>query len=342
MRADPGGAGPFAVSIETDDLDEAREVCGDHLYPRTLRLLDGPARLAARFSFLHMASLTVADVRYGAEIAGECGELGSYHVNVPVAGSFTARHGGRQIHANPGRAGVYRPGGRNILRRSSADCRLLAVKVDPAVLEGQLAAYLDAPVRGPLRLASELDLRAPPGRSCADLIRLLGDEINNPTGLVYQPIVAAPLEECLLMSLLYAVDHQYSGVLRRPEGRSAGRHIARVVAVIHEEPERPHTIAALARIAEMSPRSLQYEFHRQVGVPPMAYVRQVRLVRAHAELLAADPDQTTVAEIARRWGFPTTGRFAARYRARFGTPPSRTLRGRAGRARRRSGEQIGE
>jgi AraC-like DNA-binding protein len=327
MRPDPRGAGPFSVSIETDDLDEAREVCGHHLYPRTLRLVDRPARLSARFSFLHMGGLTVADVSYGAEIAGECGDLGSYHVNVPLAGWFTARHGSRRIDGNTSKAGVYRPGGRNILRRSSADCRLLAVKVETAVLEAQLAAFLDAPVRGPLRLASELDLRAAPGRGCGDLIRLIGAEINNPTGLVYEPIVAAPLEECLLMSLLYAVDHQYSSDLRYSGGCSAGRHIPRAVEAIHGEPERPYTIAALAQIADMSPRLLRAEFHRQVGVPPMAYVRQVRLARAHAELLAADPDETTVAEVARRWGFPRASRFAARYRARFGVPPSQTLHG---------------
>ena len=325
MRPGPPGTGPFAVSIETADLDEAREVCGHHLYPRTLRLVGRPARLAARFSFLHMGGLTVADVRYGAEIAGECGELGSYHVNVPLAGWFAARHNGRQIHGNTSRAGVYRPGGRNILRRSSADCHLLAVKVETAVLEGQLAAFMDAPVRGPLRLASELDLRGAPGRGYADVIRLIGAEIRNPTGLVYQPIVAAPLEEYLLMSLLYAVDHQYSSVLHRPEGRSAGRLVTRAIEAIHGEPQRPYTIATLAQIADLSPRSLRYEFHRQVGVPAMAYVRQVRLARAHAELRAADPDQTTVAEVARRWGFPRAGRFAARYRARYGVPPSRTL-----------------
>jgi AraC-like DNA-binding protein len=334
MTADPLGTGPFAVSIETGDLDQAREVCGHHLYPRTLRLVGRPERLAARFAFLHMGGLTVADVKYGAEIAGECGELGSYHVNVPLAGWFTARHGGRQIHGNPSRAGVYRPGGRNVLRHSSADCRLLAVKVETAVLEGQLAAFMDAPVRGPLRLAGELDLRAAPGRDCANLIRLIGAEINNPTGLVYHPIVAAPLEECLLMSLLYAVDHQYSDVLRRPDGFSAGRRIARAVDAIHGEPQRPYTVAALAQIADLSPRSLRYEFHRQVGVPPMAYVRQVRLARAHADLVAADPAETTVAEVARRWGFPTAVRFAARYRAHYGATPSQTLHGTYQRVRR--------
>jgi AraC-like DNA-binding protein len=325
MRPDPR-AEPFAVAIETDDLDEAREICGHHLYPRTLRLVDRPARLAARFSFLHMGSLTVADVRYGTAIAGDCGELGSYHINVPLTGWFTARQGSRQIHGTTSRAGVYRPGGRNVLRRASADCRLLAVKVETPVLEGQLAAFMDAPVRGPLRLATELDMRTPHGRSCADLIRLLGAEIANPTGLIYQPIAAAPLQECLLMSLLYAVDHQYSNVLHYPDGPSGGRHLARAVEAIHGEPDRPYTIATLAQIAGLSPRGLRYEFHRQVGISPMAYVRQVRLTRAHADLLAADPDETTVAEVARRWGFPGAGRFAAGYRARFGVPPSQTLR----------------
>jgi AraC-like DNA-binding protein len=134
------------------------------------------------------------------------------------------------------------------------------------------------------------------------------------------------LEESLLMSVLYAVDHQYSSALHDPEAHSAGRHIARAVEAIHGEPDRPYTIAALAQIADMSSHSLRYEFHRQVGMPPMAYVRHVRLTRAHADLLAADPDETTVADIARRWGFPRAGRFAARYRAHFGVPPSQTLR----------------
>ena len=139
------GAKPFAVSVETSDLDEAREVCGEHMYPRTLRVVDRPARLAARFAFLHLGGLTLADVRYGAEIAGDCGELGSYHVNLPLAGTFAAAHDGRSINGTTSRAGVYRPVGTNVLLSSSADCHLLALKVDTTVLEAKLAALLDNP-----------------------------------------------------------------------------------------------------------------------------------------------------------------------------------------------------
>jgi AraC-like DNA-binding protein len=170
-------------------------------------------------------------------------------------------------------------------------------------------------------------VRRAPGRGCAQLIRFLGAEIDNPTGLIYHPIVAAPLKESLLISLLYAVGHQYQDVLHRPESRCPRRRIKRAIDAIHAEPQRPYTLAALAEIAEVSLRCLQREFHRQVGLPPMAYLRKVRMARAHAELLGADPAETSVTDVARRWGFARPGRFTLRYLARYGATPAETLRG---------------
>ena len=62
----------------------------------------------------------------------------------------------------------------------------------------------------------------------------------------------------------------------------------------------------------------------------MAYLRQVRLQRADADLRAASGTPLAagrgVASIASRWGFTNFGRFAAAYRARYGHAPSETLR----------------
>jgi transcriptional regulator GlxA family with amidase domain len=57
----------------------------------------------------------------------------------------------------------------------------------------------------------------------------------------------------------------------------------------------------------------------------MAYLRQVRLQRADADLRAADGSDRGVASIASRWGFTNFGRFAAAYRERYGHTPSETL-----------------
>ena len=76
----------------------------------------------------------------------------------------------------------------------------------------------------------------------------------------------------------------------------------------------------------VSARSLQDGFQRSIGVPPMRYLRNVRLDRVHDDLLAAGPDEATVSQVAGRWGFLHLSRFAAAYRERFGQSPSQTLR----------------
>jgi transcriptional regulator GlxA family with amidase domain len=70
---------------------------------------------------------------------------------------------------------------------------------------------------------------------------------------------------------------------------------------------------------------------RHMGMSPMTYLRQVRLRRAHHELLGSDPSVETVASIAKRWGYTNPGRFAAAHAARYGETPAATLR-RAGAA----------
>ena len=63
--------------------------------------------------------------------------------------------------------------------------------------------------------------------------------------------------------------------------------------------------------------------------PQVRLVVEERMVReeAHAALRDADPgDDITVTEVALRFGFAHTGRFAAAYRRRYGQAPSATLR----------------
>lgn len=63
----------------------------------------------------------------------------------------------------------------------------------------------------------------------------------------------------------------------------------------------------------------------------MAYLREVRLSRAHQSLLESDPLATSVASIAHHWGFGNLGRFAAAHTARYNEPPAATLRRRVSR-----------
>ena len=72
---------------------------------------------------------------------------------------------------------------------------------------------------------------------------------------------------------------------------------------------------------------MQYAFAEKYGISPKAYIRAIRLNKARKELLASDPAQFKVADIANRFGFWHMGQFAADYRRHFGELPSKTLSG---------------
>jgi len=111
-------------------------------------------------------------------------------------------------------------------------------------------------------------------------------------------------------------------VLRRP---SAFRTRVALDFLQHHAHE-PITPADAARAAGLHTRTLQQATQRHLGISPSVYLRDVRLDRAHHDLVAGDPCSTTVAAVAREWGFGNLGRFASAYQARFDELPSHTLR----------------
>lgn len=86
-------------------------------------------------------------------------------------------------------------------------------------------------------------------------------------------------------------------------------------------------LADIAEAVHVTPRAVQYVFRRHLETTPLQYLRRLRLHYAHQDLLASNRMHTTVTDIAARWGFAHTGRFAVLYRQTYGQSPHTTLRG---------------
>ncbi|MGU3411160.1 AraC family transcriptional regulator [Microbacterium sp. M1A1_1b] len=99
-----------------------------------------------------------------------------------------------------------------------------------------------------------------------------------------------------------------------------------MVEHVHAHVREPVSVAELSAVSGLSVRSVQESFARVLGVSPLTYVREVRLDRVRQELLELDPQDVTVGDVARRWGFAHLGRFSAVYLDRFGEYPKQTLR----------------
>lgn len=315
------------LSFRTADLDEARAKIGEAFYANTMERLEPRGVFAARFDIARLGPLTVGDLSCGADVRMRFGELGAYHVGLPLRGHLTWRQGPREpLQATAARAAVFHPQGDTAVERWSGDCRILAVKIDPSALLRQLELMLGRTVREPVSFAPELDVTQGAGRTWAQLAHVVARDLQDGGGLLQQPLMAKQFEEAMLSGLLLAADHQYREQLTRPAASLRPAPVKRVMDAIQDRPEHPFTTSELAAIARVSVRWLQEGFRLHVGLSPMAYLRDVRLSRVYDDLRAGDPDGVRVSETAYRWGFTHRSRFANSYRARFGESPSHTLR----------------
>ena len=106
---------------------------------------------------------------------------------------------------------------------------------------------------------------------------------------------------------------------------AASGTVGRAVAFIEDRARDDIGVADIAAAAFVTVRAVQLAFRRYLDTTPLAYLRQVRLERAHQELTEADPDRTTVTAIAAGWRFTNASRFSAYYRAAYDVPPTQTL-----------------
>jgi transcriptional regulator GlxA family with amidase domain len=120
---------------------------------------------------------------------------------------------------------------------------------------------------------------------------------------------------------IHPADAGPSGAVRPPAVR-------RAIAYLEDSAAEDVRISDVAAAARLSTRALQEAFRQHLDTTPMAYLKSIRLARAHADLRRSSvEDGTTVAAVAYRWGFGNLGRFAADYRQEFGRSPREVLRG---------------
>ena len=112
---------------------------------------------------------------------------------------------------------------------------------------------------------------------------------------------------------------------RGSRATAAGRGPRWAGGPLERPAKEPLGVALVDGVPERTLRACCTEF---LGMSPSRYHLLRRLNLARSALRRADPETTSVAEIARNHQFLELGRFAVAYRTVFGEVPSSTLRSR--------------
>jgi AraC-like DNA-binding protein len=296
-----------------------------------LELLSNPETFSVTHRIGAYGPVVVAEIGTATDMEIHCGSLRStYRVNVLRSGRVKSVHRGSSLDVGPGTAVLYQPEG-DAASLWAAGSRLLSVRIDRCVVEDALSDSLGRQLTSQIDFTSCISIRAASTHSWINMLSLFADQLFRVDSVLNQPMVGLPFVDSLVCGLLLAADHPYRSVVTGETQMMSPRAIRTAVEIIEEEAHLPLTVSSIAARCHVSVRSLQQDFRRYMDTSPMAYLREVRLRRAHQSLLETDPSVTSVASVAYHWGFTNLGRFAAVHTARYDEPPAATLRRRVSR-----------
>jgi AraC-like DNA-binding protein len=167
----------------------------------------------------------------------------------------------------------------------------------------------------------------PPPRAMARLHRLTKVAVEfaeDAPGVFSHPAAARSYEQSLVEAVVDCLGGGAAG-----EDRTAVRQHAAIMRRFYRAVERragePLYVPDLCREVGASERTLRACCQEHLGMSPKRYLLLRRMHLVRRALRDSTPAETTVTEIATRYGFWQFGRLAVEYKSLFGEAPSATL-----------------
>jgi len=312
-----------AFLVNTDDIGEAEEVISANF--AKLRIT-APRESTTRTRIYRsgIGSTYVDDVSYSFDLG--------YDMEAPDSLLLTRVRSGKLVkQPKAGESGCFGPGDVVVLGALSGIPFSGAVDAghyDVITLDRGLLDEVAGSETESVRLAAAAPRNSAANQHLADAVDYVVHSVATNDDIAAEPLIAGAVARYLAASVLTAVPNSaHREAATRDRVDTTPTLLRRAMSFIEDNAHTDITLTDIAAAVYVTPRALQYMFRNHRDCTPMEYVRTVRLSHAHRELLAGHPSTTSVAAIARRWGFGHLGRFAIYYRRTYGQTPHVTLRG---------------
>jgi len=325
-RGIPPALEPHGVYAATNPADAAL-FGNDLLGPHRVHVTDTTgAPFEATFHGVLIRDVTLGYLDYSRSVRIEAHALpDDVMVLMPATGMSKAVTAEVEVEMSPVMAVIPRPGGPMVLD-CPADSAHLVIRIARDAFDTHLSRLLGRTLDRRIEFEPGFDLSSVRSSRWNFALQMLHAEIYEPESLMHDTVGLGSIEEFLMSALLYCQQSNFSPQLSgsKPPVSAAVRES---IAYIDGRLGETITVHDVAEASNVSVRTLQNLFAKDMDQSPTSWIKNRRLERVRSDLADADPNtDVTVTDIATRWGFTHLGRFAVTYKNRFGESPSRTLR----------------
>lgn len=307
------------------DAEEVRQQVSRIFCDHDLKVVGKSQALNTQIHFRRGNRVSYGRMLYGATVDIEPGNLDDFYlIQIPVAGHETIQCDRHSILSSTNVGTIISPE-LAFRMRHEKNAEKLFIRVERKAFEQQCAQYYGHLLRGALHFDPAINFESPMVQSLKRLLEWQLFEASE-GDLFNQPLVAARFEETLMVSLLCSLQHNQQA--SNEATPVAPGFVKRAEAYIEHHAHLPITAADIAEHVDVSIRSLFAGFRKYRNTSPMRQLKERRLEKVHHDLLNPGPD-TSVTQVALRWGFSHLGQFSAAYQQRYGELPSATLKRRA-------------
>ena len=250
-------------------------------------------------------------------------EFDYYYLKFVLSGSCELATGADSIVVRQGEAAAVNPFGQ-LTARWRGVCEQVMIRIYRNALEQTLAEELDIEVIEPVRFAP-LCITAETSRPVSALVDVLRRDADG-AGIFGTSRLRRQFERLVHLAVLQCFPNNYSERLRGARSTVVPYYVRKAEEYLRRHLREHVTIEELARVVGVSSRALFWGFRRGRDTTPMAYLKKLRLDVARDTLRGAARTGASVTDVAMAVGFCHLSRFSSEYKARFGEPPSATLR----------------
>ena len=259
--------------VDSGDAETARTRISRLLIAHDLEVHRGLLPFRAVHRHAALATVSLHYVRYEPEVTMTWAAPRRFHLlTIPISGLCRIGTGRKRVEVEPGQCVVFDA---TMAHRLDliGNCEALLVKIRATALVDRAGGAIEFDLR-----------RAVAQDACGaliDLVRWICRDLDRAAPVSAAPMAAKRIEDLLLDTVLRACPHDRSGAMTRPESGPAPPNVRRCEEFVELHAADPITIADMTAVSGASERMLFHGFRSHRDTSPMAFVKSVRLARAH-------------------------------------------------------------